>query len=169
MSSALRARPAKASVVEMVQLLLPGDANALGNAFGGSVVGWIDMCAAISAQRHCREIVVTASMDDLHFHAPIKVGWTVNLKARVIAAFRTSVEVGVIVHAEEPRSGMRTLTCSALLTFVALDSDGKALPVPALELETEEERRAASEATARRADRLSRRGQSVGWLDLLTS
>ena len=71
--STLAPRPAAASVVETAQLLMPGDANALGGAFGGSVIGWIDICAAISAQRHCRQIVVTASMDDLHFHAPIKV------------------------------------------------------------------------------------------------
>src|SRR5438874_11417785 len=103
--------------VEMARLLLPGEANALGAAFGGSVVGWIDMCAAIAAQRHCRQSVVTASMDDLHFHSPIKVGETVSLKARVIAAFHTSVEVGVTVHAENIHTGARTLATSALLTF----------------------------------------------------
>src|SRR5205823_6494887 len=87
-------RKMRPQVVEMARLLLPGEANALGAAFGGSVVGWIDMCAAIAAQRHCRQTVVTASMDDLHFHAPIKVGWSVTVKARVIAAFNTSLEVG---------------------------------------------------------------------------
>jgi acyl-CoA hydrolase len=110
------------SVVEMAQLLLPGDANSLGAAFGGTVIGWIDICAAIAAQRHCRQIVVTASMDDLHFHAPIKVGWTAILKARVLAAFSSSMEVGVTVHSENPLTGERALTTSALLTFVALDS-----------------------------------------------
>lgn len=165
--STLRARPAKASIVEMAQILLPGHANALGAAFGGSVVGWIDMCAAISAQRHCREQVVTASMDDLHFHAPIKVGWTVTLKSRVIAAFNTSVEVGCVVHAEDPRSGLRALTCTALLTFVALDADGKRLKVPPLQLETEAERIAAKEAGGRRADRLARKGVGLSWVALL--
>jgi len=166
--STLMARPARASVVDMVQILLPGHANALGAAFGGSVVGWIDMCAAISAQRHCREQVVTASMDDLHFHAPIKVGWTVSLKSRVIAAFNTSVEVGCTVHAEDPRSGARTLTCTALLTFVALDEKGNRLKVPPLQLETEEEKLAAREGAKRRADRLARKGVDLSWVDLLT-
>jgi acyl-CoA hydrolase len=165
--STLSPRPGRASLVEMAQLLLPGGANALGTAFGGTVVGWIDMAAAISAQRHCREQVVTASMDDLHFHAPIKIGWTVSLKARVIAAFNSSVEVGVTVHSEDPRSGARTLTTSALLTFVALDAAGNRLKVPPLLLETEAERRAATEATQRRTDRLARKGVGMSWVALL--
>jgi acyl-CoA hydrolase len=151
----------------MVQILLPGDANALGAAFGGSVMGWIDICAAVSAQRHCRHTVVTASMDDLHFHAPIKVGMTVTLKARVIAAFHTSMEIGVVVHAEEPSTGERTFTTSALLTFVALDKDGKKLPVPPLSLTTDDERRAAEEAQLRRSERLARREQGTTWRSLL--
>lgn len=155
------------SIVEMTQLLLPGDANALGAAFGGSVMGWIDICAAVSAQRHSRQIVVTASMDDLHFHAPIKVGFQVILRARVIAAFRSSMEVGVTVHAENPLTGERQLTTSALLTFVALDSEGRKLPVPALALDSELERLAAEEATARRGERLARKDKGGAWLKLL--
>ncbi len=161
--------PAKDSVVEMAQLLLPSDANALGAAFGGSVMGWIDICAAISAQRHCRQTVVTASMDDLHFHAPIKVGWIVNLRARVIAVFRTSIEVGVTVHSENPHTGERALTTSALLTFVALDKDGKRLEVPGLVLETDDEKKANAESLARRADRLARRDQGATWKQLLAA
>src|SRR5574337_213410 len=98
----LTPRSPQDSQVQMSQLLLPGGANSLGAAFGGTVTSWIDIAGAIAAQRHCRQIVVTASMDELHFHAPIKVGWTVNLKARVLAAFRTSVEVGVTVFSENP-------------------------------------------------------------------
>lgn len=158
-------RPSE-SATEMVQIVLPSDANALGAAFGGSVMGWIDICAAVAAQRHSRQLVVTASMDDLHFHAPIKVGWTVTLKARVVAAFRSSMEVGVTVHAENIQTGERTLTTSALLTFVALDKDGKKLPVPPLALETDEEKQAAEEAQARRAERLARKDQGKTWLDL---
>jgi len=150
----------------MVQLVLPSNANALNAAFGGSVMGWIDICAAICAQRHCRQVVVTASMDDLHFHAPIKVGWAVTLKARVIATFNTSMEVGVSVHSEEPLSGEKKLTTSALLTFVALDKDGKRLPVPPLEITTEAERHAAEEAQVRRAERLARKTQGQRWLAL---
>jgi acyl-CoA hydrolase len=159
----------KPQVIEMVRLLLPGEANALGAAFGGSVVGWIDMCSAIAAQRHCRQTVVTASLDDMHFHAPIKVGWSVTVRARVIAAFNTSLEVGCTVHAEEPRTGARTLTCTALLTFVALDAEGNRLKVPPLDLTTEAEKRAAAEAHARRNERLARRGQGVSWVELLGS
>ncbi|MFO0596168.1 MAG: acyl-CoA thioesterase [Myxococcaceae bacterium] len=152
----------------MTQLLLPGDANALGAAFGGSVMGWIDICAAVSAQRHARQAVVTASMDDLHFHAPIKIGFQVILRARVVAAFTSSMEIGVTVHAENPLTGERQLTTSALLTFVALDKDGKKLPVPPLAVENEIERVAAAEAQARRAERISRKGQTgQTWMKLL--
>ena len=155
------------SVVEMTQLLLPGDANALGAAFGGSVMGWIDICAAVSAQRHSRQQVVTASMDDLHFHAPIKVGFQVILRSRIIAAFKTSMEIGVTVHAENPLTGERQLTTSALLTFVALDANGKKLPVPPLELVSDVERLAADEASSRRAERLSKKDKGGAWLKLL--
>jgi acyl-CoA hydrolase len=165
--SALTPRRAADSVVEMTQLLLPGETNALGAAFGGSVMGWIDICAAVAAQRHARQIVVTASMDELHFHAPIKVGFQVVLKARVIAAFRSSMEIGVTVHAENPLTGERQLTTSALLTFVALDKEGKKLPVPPLQLETEPERTAAAQAARRREERLAHRQQHHDWRALV--
>jgi acyl-CoA hydrolase len=155
------------AVAEMTQLLLPGDANALNAAFGGSVMGWIDICAAVAAQRHCRQNVVTASMDDLHFHVPIRVGYIVNLKARVIAAFNTSMEIGVTVHAENPLTGESVLATSALLTFVALDSNGKRLPVPPLVLENEAEKKAAEEAQLRRSERLARKGQGNSWMQLI--
>ncbi len=138
--STLPPRAGSESVVEMTQLLLPGDANALGAAFGGSVMGWIDIAAAVSAQRHARQQVVTASMDELHFHAPIKIGFQVILRARVMAAFRSSMEVGVTVHAEDPLTGERELTTSALLTFVALDRAGSKLPVPPLLQASDDER-----------------------------
>lgn len=159
-------RPSE-SHVEMVQILLPSDANALGAAFGGSVMGWIDICGAVAAQRHSRHAVVTASMDELHFHAPIHVGMMVTLRARVIAAFHTSMEVGVVVHAEEATTGERTFTTSALLTFVALGKDGTRLSVPPLLLETDEERAAFAEAGERRASRLAHRGAGTLWRRLL--
>lgn len=165
----LPAKPPSDSVVEMAQLLLPGDANSLGAAFGGTVIGWIDICAAIAAQRHCRQIVVTASMDDLHFHAPIRVGWTAILKARVLAAFTSSMEVGVTVHSENPLTGDRALTTSALLTFVALDKDGKRVEVAPLLLSSDEEKRANAAALERRKERLERRGQGATWHALVTS
>jgi acyl-CoA hydrolase len=148
----------------MTQMILPSDANPLNAAFGGKVMEWIDVCAGISAQRHCRQVVVTASMDDLHFHVPIRVGWIVTLRARVVAAFRTSMEVGVTVTAEDPISGERDLATSALLTFVALGRDGRKIRVPPLKLETENDRLAAMEAEERRRQRLARKAAAAsGW------
>ncbi len=162
-------KPPSQSVVEMAQLLLPGDANSLGAAFGGTVIGWIDICGAISAQRHCRQTVVTASMDDLHFHAPIKVGWTAILKARVLAAFNSSMEVGVTVHSENPMTGERALTTSALLTFVALDANGKRSEVPPLQLTSTDEQQAHDAALERRKERLTRRSQGSTWQALVAA
>jgi acyl-CoA hydrolase len=147
----------------MTQMVLPPDANPLGHAFGGKVMEWIDVCGAIAAQRHCRQVVVTASMDDVHFHAPIKLGWTVLLHARVLATFRSSMEVGVRVTAENPLTGERHAATSALITFVAISSGGERPAVPALLLESEEERRAFQEAEARRAERLHRRRERPAW------
>jgi len=158
----------KDTEVVMTQLILPPDANNLNAAFGGKVMQWIDVCGAVAAQRHCRQVVVTASMDDLHFHAPIKVGWVALLHGRVLAAFRTSMEVGVTVHAENPLTGERHLTTSALLTFVAIDKDGNRVKVPPLVMETDADRAAFQEAEARRAQRLARQKQNQSWLQVMT-
>jgi acyl-CoA hydrolase len=165
--SELAPKSPRESEVVMTQMILPSDANAVNTAFGGKVMEWIDICAAVAAQRHCRQVVVTASMDDLHFHAPIKVGWTVTLHSRVIAAFRTSMEVGVTVVAENPLTGEKHIATSALLTFVALSADGKRLPVPPLKLETEQEHEAFREAEQRRKERLSRKQTSLAWQRIL--
>ncbi|HZI13887.1 MAG TPA: acyl-CoA thioesterase [Myxococcus sp.] len=157
----------KETEVVMTQLILPPDANNLNAAFGGKVMEWIDICGAVAAQRHCRQVVVTASMDDLHFHAPIKVGWVALLHARVLAAFRTSMEVGVTVHAENPLTGERHLTTSALLTFVAIDKDGGRVPVPPVKADTEAEREVVREAEARRTLRLARQKESQTWLRVM--
>jgi acyl-CoA hydrolase len=151
------------SEVVMTQMILPPDANPLNAAFGGKVMEWIDICGGIAAQRHCRQVVVTASMDDLHFHAPIRVGWIVTLRARVLAAFHTSMEVGVMVTAENPFSGEMSVTTSALLTFVAFGPDGKKVRVPPLLLESELERLAFQEAHSRRDERLARKNQTERW------
>lgn len=155
------------SEVVMTQLILPSDANNLNSAFGGKVMEWIDICGAIAAQRHCREVVVTASIDDLHFHSPIRVGWIAQLRARVLAAFRTSMEVGVTVHAENPLTGERSLTTSAVMTFVALNKDGGRVMVPPLKLELEEERVAAREAEDRRTQRIARQKEAQAWLKIM--
>ncbi len=153
----------------MTQMILPSDTNPLNAAFGGKVMEWIDVCGGIAAQRHCRKVVVTASMDDLHFHAPIRVGWIVTLRARVLAAFHTSMEVGVTVTAENPLSGEWHLTTSALLTFVALAADGRKTLVPPLLLETPAEHAAFREAQTRREHRLQRKAASSGWQQVLST
>lgn len=145
------------SRVEMTELVQPSDANYLGTVFGGKVMQWIDVCAAIAAARHCRRTVVTASMDDLHFHAPIQVGEIAILEAKVIAAFRSSMEVAVTVHSENQLTGEQKLCTSALLTFVAMDKPGHAVEVPAVLPETEAEKRHFEEAQARRKARLERK------------
>jgi acyl-CoA hydrolase len=162
------AKSPRDSEVVMTQLILPSDANNLNSAFGGKVMEWIDICGAIAAQRHCREVVVTASIDDLHFHSPIRVGWIAQLRARVLAAFRTSMEVGVTVHAENPLTGERALTTSAVMTFVALNKDGGRVMVPPLQLDTEEERVAAREAEDRRTQRIARQKEAQAWLRVMS-
>jgi acyl-CoA hydrolase len=155
------------SVAVMTQMILPSDANPLNAAFGGRILEWIDVCGGIAAGRHCRHAVVTASMDDLHFHASIRVGWVVTLRARVLAAFRSSMEVGVRVTAENPLTGEHHLTTTALLTFVALNSDGSRAAVPPLKVETEAERAAFDAAHLRRRARLERKGVAPEWQRLL--
>jgi acyl-CoA hydrolase len=155
------------SVAVMTQMILPSDANPLNAAFGGRVLEWIDICGAIAAGRHCRHAVVTASMDDLHFHASIRVGWVVTLRARVLAAFRSSMEVGIRVSAENPLTGEHHLTTTALVTFVALEPDGSRAQVPPLRLDTANERAAFEAAHARRRERLERKGSVLEWQRLL--
>ncbi len=151
------AKPVSASRVTTTQLVLPGHTNSLGTIFGGTVMGWIDIAGAIAAQRHANNIVVTASVDELHFVAPIYEGWVVNLQAAVNAVSRTSMEVGVRVDAENPRTGETFHTVSAYLTFVALGKDGKPTKVPGLVLETAEDKRRNKEAIQRREHRLKTR------------
>lgn len=141
----------------MTELVLPTHTNALGNVFGGTVMSWMDIAAAIVAQRHSRSPVVTASVDDLHFIAPIKLGWVVNLKASVNLVGKSSMEVGVRVEAENPVTGERFHSVSSYSTFVALGVDGTPVQVPELQLETSEQRRRNKEAIQRRAQRLERR------------
>jgi acyl-CoA hydrolase len=142
------------SRVVMTETVLPGDGNPLGTAFGGRIAQWIDIAAGVACQRHCRRRVVTASMDDLHFLLPIRVGMIVELRAQVNAVYRTSMEAGVRIESEDPLTGERRHVCSAFLTFVAQDEEGRTVPVPPLELETDEDRRRAEDAGDRRAIRL---------------
>ena len=144
----------RASAVEMNELVLPTYANSLGTIFGGQIMAWIDVCAALAAMRHARTQCVTASMDALDFMLPIQVGHVVNLRAMVNYVGRTSMEVGVRVEAGSPVAGALEHVASAYLTFVALGPDRKPCPVRALTLETPEEELRAKEAAARREQRL---------------
>jgi acyl-CoA hydrolase len=140
---------------EMTQLVLPGNTNALGTAFGGQIAAWVDICAAVSAQRFVCGPVVTASMDQLHFLRPIRRGMVVVLQASVNRAWNTSMEVGVRVEAEDVSSGEREHCCSAYLTFVALDENGRGRRVPGLDTTGDSEaRRREREADIRRNARL---------------
>ena len=139
-------------------MVLPGHANALDSVFGGQVAAWIDICAAVSAQRFARRAVVTASIDELHFLRPIRIGMVVVLQSMVNEAWRTSMEVGVRVEAEDPRSGDRIHCCTAYLTFVALDASGRPTPLPELARSDDPDAsRRAREARARRDHRLAMR------------
>src|SRR3954465_4408211 len=145
------------SATEMVQVVLPNDANPLGFILGGTVMHLIDIAGAIACHRHSRTLLVTAAVDDLQFLNSIKVGDLIILKARVTCVFTTPPEVQVDVYSEETLTGKRQLTSRAFLTFVAIDRDGDRVLVPPLLIETEEEQRVAEAARLRRAERLKQR------------
>ncbi len=152
----LNAKPVSASQVVMTELVLPSHTNALETIFGGVIMSWIDICAAIAAQRHSQRDVVTASIDKLNFVAPVKKGWVVNLKASVNFVSRTSMEVGVRVDAENPKTGEVFHTASAYTTFVAIGGNGRSVEVPGLLLETEDDKRRHEAARLRREARLKK-------------
>lgn len=138
----------------MVEVVLPNDANTLGNILGGRVMHLVDIAGAIAAFRHCRSQVVTVSVDSLRFLCPIRVGQLVVLEASVTRAFETSMEVEVEVFSEEPLTGKRKKTSRAFLTFVAVNRAGKPIQVPPLLPQTEQEKRSYEEALRRRQRRL---------------
>jgi acyl-CoA hydrolase len=135
------------------------DANLAGLVHGGVVMKMCDEAAAIAALRHCGVRVVTAGVDRMTFVDPVSVGELLSCSATVNAAWRTSMEVGVRVEAENPRTGERRHTSTAYMTMVALDDKAKPTPVPALVAETDDERRRQHEAELRRANRLAEREQ----------
>lgn len=151
-------RPSE-SATEMVQVVLPNDANPLGFILGGTVMHLIDIAGAIACHRHTRSLLVTAAVDGLQFLHPIKVGDLIILRSRVTAAFKTSLEVEVEVFSEETLTGVRRMTSRAYLTFVSIDRAGARVPIPGLILETADEKRKADEARVRRAERLKARSQ----------
>jgi acyl-CoA hydrolase len=147
------------SATEMVQVVLPNDANPLGFILGGTVMHLIDIAGAIACHRHTRTLLVTAAVDGLQFLHPIKVGDLIILKARVTAAWSTSLEVEVEVFSEEITTGVRRMSSAAYLTFVSIDTEGRRLPIPGLILETADERQKADEANQRRTERLRARAE----------
>ncbi|MGH9774920.1 MAG: acyl-CoA thioesterase [Candidatus Acidiferrales bacterium] len=156
-ASSLTARPVSASRTELVEVVLPNDTNVLGNILGGRVMHLIDIAAAIAAHRHSHSHVVTASVDHLDFRNPIRVGELIVLKSSVNRVFSTSLEIGVKVFSENVLTGERKHTSSAYVTFVALDARGRPTSIPALILETEEDRRRFRDAGERRGIRLAHR------------
>jgi acyl-CoA hydrolase len=135
------------------------DANNAGNVHGGTVMKLCDEAAALAALKHCRQRVVTVAMDRMAFLYPIRIGDLVTLSATVNAAWRTSMEVGVRVDAENPRTGEHRHTNTAYLTMVALDEEGNPAPVPGLTPESPDEHRRMREAELRRSNRLAERDQ----------
>jgi acyl-CoA hydrolase len=150
-------QPVSASVSEIVEIVLPNDANLLGNMLGGRVMHLIDIAGALAANRHSNSHVVTASVDYLDFRFPIHVGEWIVLKSSVNRVFNTSMEVGVKVFAENILTGERRHTSTAFVTFVALDTNQQPRTVPPLILKTEDERRRYREAGERRRIRLAMR------------
>lgn len=138
----------------MNELVLPNDTNTLNNLMGGRLLHWMDIAAAISAQKHCNRIVVTASVDNVSFKQPIKLGDVITIEAKVSRSFNTSVEVRLDVWAENIPSGTRVKSNEAYYTFVAIDEAGKTIPVPELKPETTAEIELFEGALRRRQLRL---------------
>lgn len=137
------------SAVTMRQLVMPNDTNPHNTIFGGTVLSWVDMCAAMVAERHCNKNVVTVHIDDITFLSPIRVGDHVCIKGQVNYVGKTSVLIGVKVIAENPQTGDVRHTTSAYLTFVALNDVGRPTEVPGLEVDTEEDKRRFKEGEER--------------------
>jgi acyl-CoA hydrolase len=142
------------SSVNMTELVLPNDTNTLNNLMGGRLMHWMDIVSAIAAQKHSNRIVVTASVDNISFRHPIRLGNVVTLKAKVTRAFSSSMEVRIDVVAEDIPSSTLMESNSAYFTFVAVDQLGKPIDVPEVEPETEEEQAMFDGALRRRQLRL---------------
>jgi acyl-CoA hydrolase len=151
---AKKIRYAVESYVTMTELILPNDTNTLNNLMGGRMMHYMDVVAAISAQRHSNRIVVTASVDNISFKHPIKLGNVITLEAQVTRSFNSSMEVHIIVHAEDIPAGIRIKTNEAYLTFVAVDQAGKPIDVPEVVPQSVEELRLYDGALRRRQLRL---------------
>jgi acyl-CoA hydrolase len=155
----MQGKPVRESISEYAELALPTDANGMGNVLGGKVMHLVDLAGALAAMRHTRRSAVTAAVDSLVFLHPGHIGDLIALRSSVNRAFRTSLEVGVTVETENLLTGQKVHTCSAYLTFVALDENGKPTPIPPVIPETETEKRRYREAGERREHRLAMRNR----------
>ena len=147
-------KKASESLVMMTELVLPNDTNNFGNLMGGRLMYWMDIAAALSALKHCAAPVVTASVDNISFETPIKIGNVVHIEAKVTRAFKSSMEVHLQVWGEDAIQQFRYKSNEAFLTFVALDPNGKPRPVNAVIPETPEEIKLYEGALRRRQVRL---------------
>lgn len=144
----------KESKVIMTELVLPNDTNTLNNLMGGRLMHWMDIGAAIAAQKHSNRIVVTASVDNISFGKPIQLGDVVTLEASISRAFNSSMEVYINVKSENIPGGKSEITNSAFFTFVAVDQGGRPIDVPEVIPETDEEKELYAGALRRRQLRL---------------
>jgi len=158
----MEGKAVRESVSEYSEIALPNDSNGFGNVLGGKVMHLVDLAAAMAGMRHAHQPVVTASVDSLHFLHPVHIGELIMLRSSVNRVFRSSMEIGVKVVTEKLMTGVRLHTCSAYLTFVAIDRDGKAISIPPVIPETEQEQRRYREAGERREYRLAMRKRLQG-------
>lgn len=146
----LKAKPARESLTVNTEVVMPNDTNHLGNLFGGKLLQWMDITAAIAAQRHCKRVVVTANVNNVSFDNAIKQNSVVTLEAKVSRAFTSSMEIFIDVYVENPVTGERTKSNEAIFTFVAVDQNGAPLHVPPVLPETEIEKKRYDGALRRR-------------------
>lgn len=148
--NAMKAKKASESLAVATHIVLPDDTNTLGNLMGGRLMYWMDVIAVISAHRHCHRVVVTASVNNISFNIPIKLGDFVTLEAKVSRSFNSSMEVFIEVWGENHRNGQKTKSNEAIFTFVAVDQIGNTIEVPELIPETDLEKQRFAEALRRK-------------------
>ena len=161
------ASPIRQSFAMQENIVLPGDTNAHDTLFGGELMKRIDETAAISARRHCKSPVVTASNDGVHFHRPIRRDDIVTIQSYVCSVGRTSMEIFIKISTENTLDGTRHVAAVSFLTFVALDSAGKPTPVPGVVAESEEERLVHEAREVRREARMKKRDETNGLMQSL--
>jgi acyl-CoA hydrolase len=150
----MESKKAAESLTIMTELVLPNDTNVFGNLMGGRLMYWMDIAAALAAQKHCNAPVVTASVDNISFENPIKLGNVVHIEAKLTRAFNSSMEVHLKVWGEDLTQQYKYKSNEAYYTFVALDPNRKPRPVPQLVVETDEEKKLFDGALRRRQLRL---------------